>query len=85
MSASCFTSLPSGLSPEQRLHWTRRQHVADCAVEFLAAHNKPLDSPIFAHLQHYVSGEISLGQAIGRILDYLARKRPELSLLNRGC
>jgi|GEM_PF-6924064 hypothetical protein len=74
--------MPPNLSPEHRLHWTRRQHVADCAVEFLTAHNKPLDGAIFAHLQHYVNGEISLGQAIGRIVDYLAHEPSELSLLN---
>ncbi|MBD2770270.1 hypothetical protein IC235_20480 [Hymenobacter sp. BT664] len=73
MPSSYFTSLPPGLNSEQCLLWARREHVANCAVEFLITHNRPLEGPILTHLQHYVNGEISLGQAIGRIVDHLAQ------------
>jgi hypothetical protein len=74
MSSAFFMPPPAGLDPEQQANRTRRQYVADCALEFLAAKAKPLDSALIAHLQDYVNGDSTLGQAIGRIVDHLAQE-----------
>ncbi|MCC3154038.1 hypothetical protein Q3A66_14020 [Hymenobacter sp. BT770] len=74
MPYSSFLTPPAGLSPEQQQQWTRRQYVAECAIDFLAAKDQPLNDSVLAHLQDYVSGEASLGQAIGRLVDYFARE-----------
>ncbi|WP_035565152.1 hypothetical protein [Hymenobacter sp. IS2118] len=69
-----FSPQPSGLGPEQRAAWARREYVADCAVAFLATKTNPLDRAVFHHLQDYVAGDATLGQAIGRIVDHVARE-----------
>ncbi len=73
-----FLSEPSGLDPEQHAAWTRRQYVAECAVTFLSTKTNPLDRAVLDHLQDYVAGDATLGQAIGRIVDHVARASQEL-------
>ena len=82
MPSSSFLTPPAGLSPEQHQNWTRRQYVAECAIDFLTAKDKPLDGQVLAYLQAYVSGESSLGQAIGRMVDYFARESQGLQPLH---
>jgi hypothetical protein len=72
MPSPVFLPVPADLDPQQRQSWANRQYVADCAVDFLTARAKPLDGPVVAHLQAYVRGESTLGQSIGRIVDYLS-------------
>ncbi|MBF9235794.1 hypothetical protein I2I05_00150 [Hymenobacter sp. BT683] len=74
MSSNYFLPQPSNLEPEQHAAWARRQYVADCAVTFLATKTNPLDSAVLAHLQDYVAGAATLGQAIGRIVDHVAQE-----------
>ncbi len=74
MPFSYFLPPPAELDPEQQAAWARRHYVADCAVKFLASKSKPLDSYIAAHLQDYIAGQTTLGQAIGRIVDHFARQ-----------
>ncbi|SFQ26304.1 hypothetical protein [Hymenobacter arizonensis] len=79
--SSYFLSQPPHLSPEQRTAWNRRQYVAECAITFLANKAQPLDSAIIAHLQDFVAGSATLGQAIGRIVDHFAQQPQDFGTL----
>jgi F0F1-type ATP synthase assembly protein I len=76
MTSSIFTPPPVGSDSAQHLEWTRRQDVAECILAALAAEGHRCDSPIIACLQPYVSGHLTLGQALGRVIDHLARTTP---------
>ncbi|WP_426058229.1 hypothetical protein [Hymenobacter sp. B1770] len=79
--SSSFLPQPLNLSPEQHGAWNRRKYVAECAVTFLANKAQPLDDAIIAHLQNYVAGDATLGQAIGRMVDHFALQPQEFGVL----
>ena len=68
---SCFQSVPTGLSAQQRQEWDYRRQNAERILAKQAQADPHLET--VAHLQHYVNGDITLGQAIGRVLDAQAR------------
>ena len=70
---SLFYPCPDGLSPAQQQRWHHRCQVAERLLDRQAA-TAPPDAETLTHLQHYVSGTISLGQMIGRVLDCQARR-----------
>jgi hypothetical protein len=73
MPCSSFLPLPDGLTPGQERAWNQRCQTAGRIIAQQAATTGGPDAEVIIHLQPYVRGEISLGQAIGRLLDYQAR------------
>ena len=69
---SFFQPCPAELTSAQRQHWDRRRQTAERLLDQHAAAPAP-DAETLTHLQHYVRGEITLGQLIGRLLDAQAR------------
>lgn len=70
---SQFYPCPDGLTPAQQHRWAYRCQVAERLLDRQAATTPP-DTETLTHLQHYVRGEINLGQLIGRVLDCQARR-----------
>lgn len=71
-----YTSLPpqpTGLSPIQQRAWGQRCQTAVRILDQQAATTTGPDTEMLVYLQCYVRGEITLGQAIGRLLDHQAR------------
>jgi hypothetical protein len=73
MSFPYFQPLPAGHSPEQAQAWHTRCRTAEAALARQVAAGVVPDAEIIAHFQAYVNGDITLGQAIGRVLDKLSR------------
>jgi hypothetical protein len=73
MSSPYFQSLPAGQSPEQEQAWHNRCRTAEAALARQVAAGASPDAEAIAHFQAYVTGDITLGQAIGRVLDKLSR------------
>ena len=73
MPCSSFPPLPAGLTPAQERAWTQRCWTAGRIIAQQAATAGGPDAEVIIHLQPYVRGEITLGQAIGRLLDHQAR------------
>lgn len=71
MSPSVFP--PAGLGPEQRLRWARRLLAVEDALAALTAAGTTPAAVVLAYLHDYVNGDITLGQALGRIVDHRAR------------
>ena len=74
MPDSSFQSRPLGLTSTQRREWDQRCQTAERILDQHAVISPRADAEVMAHLQPYVRGEITLGQAIGRLLDYQARR-----------
>ena len=74
MSPSVFPPPPAGLGPEQRLRWAQRLLAVEDALAALAADGTAPDAAVLAHLRDYVSERITLGQALGRIVDHRAQQ-----------
>lgn len=73
MASVVLAPCPAGLPTAQQQAWEQRHQTA---ARILARQTDPApaaDSAVLAHLQHYVRGEITLGQAVGRVLDHQAR------------
>lgn len=73
MSSSYFHHLPAGHSPEQAQAWHTRCRTAEAALARQVAAGVAPDAETIAHFQAYVNGDITLGQAIGRVVDKLSR------------
>jgi hypothetical protein len=73
MSSTYFQPLPAGYSPEQEQLWHNRCRTAEAALARQVAAGVAPDAEMIAHFQAYVNGDITLGQAIGRVLDKLSR------------
>jgi len=71
---SSFHPLPDGLTSSQQRAWHQRCQTAGRILAQQAATTGGPDAEVFAHLRPYVHGEITLGQAIGRLLDHQARR-----------
>lgn len=69
-----FLPLPAGLTPAQECEWHQRCWTAGRILAQQAATTGGPDAEVVIHLQPYVRGEITLGQAIGRLLDHQARR-----------
>ena len=68
-----FPPHPAGLTPTQQRAWDQRCQTAVRILDQQAATTIGSDAEMVAHLHCYVRGEITLGQAIGRLLDHQAR------------
>jgi len=73
MPYSSFPPHPTGLTPAQERAWNQRCQTAGRIIAQQAAITGGPDTEVIVHLQPYVRGEITLGQAIGRLLDHHAR------------
>jgi hypothetical protein len=73
MSSNYFRPLPAGYSPEKEKAWHYRCRTAEDALARQVAAGAVPDAEAIAHFQAYVNGDITLGQAIGRVLDKLSR------------
>ncbi len=69
-----FHSPPAGLGPEQLQKWAHRLLTVEEALAGLTAEGTVPDDAILAHLQDYVNNDITLGQALGRIVDHRAQQ-----------
>ena len=74
MPCSYFSQLPDGLTPTQERAWHQRCQTASRIMAQQAATAGGPDAEVLAYLQLYVHGEITLGQAIGRLLDHQAHR-----------
>lgn len=69
MPSLSFLPPPDGLGPEQRQRWALRLRTAEDALAGLTAGG----TAAAGHLHDYVNGRITLGQALGRVVDHRAR------------
>ncbi|TPG66354.1 hypothetical protein [Hymenobacter nivis] len=69
---SSFHPLPEGLTLSQQQEWYQRCQTARRILAQQVATTGGPDVEILAYLQPYVHGEITLGQAIGRLLNHQA-------------
>ena len=75
MSSSLLMPDPAGSDQAQRLDCARRLLVAENILETISADGSGPDTGSLAYLQAYINGEISLGQAVGSIVDHLAQEQ----------
>jgi hypothetical protein len=75
-----FTHLPEGLDPAQRAAWLRRQRTAENTLEIQAIGGSVPDAETIAHFQRYVSGELTLGQAIERVRKQMSQEHETFRL-----
>jgi hypothetical protein len=73
MSSTYFQPPLASQTPEQAHAWQHRCRTAEAALARQVAAGLVPDAETIAHFQAYVNGDITLGQAIGRVLDKLAR------------
>jgi hypothetical protein len=71
---TAFPPHPAGLTLAQQHAWDQRCQTAVRILEQQAATTTGPDAEMLVCLQPYVRGEITLGQAIGRLLDHQARR-----------
>jgi hypothetical protein len=74
MSTFSFESIPEDLSPDQRLHWKRRQLTAQNTLEIQGMAGTVANAETLEFFRRYVRGEISLGQAIEQARRQLAQE-----------
>lgn len=74
MSTYSFEPIPEDLSPDQRLHWRRRQLTAQNTLEIQAMAGTVANPETIDFFRRYVRGEISLGQAIEQARRQLAQE-----------
>ncbi len=73
MPSLSFPPPPDGLGPEQRQRWALRLRTVEDALAGLTADGTAPDDAVVGYLHDYVNGRITLGQALGRIVDHRAR------------
>jgi hypothetical protein len=64
MRHSYFPALPGSLTPAQRAEWQHRQRIAEHALEVEILSGAVPDHPTLACFQRYISGELTLAEAI---------------------
>ena len=73
MSSTYFQSPPTGQTPEHAHAWHHRCRTAEAALARQVAAGVAPEAETIAHFQVYVNNEITLGQAIDRVLDKLSQ------------
>ncbi|MGI4821886.1 MAG: hypothetical protein ACRYFV_11805 [Janthinobacterium lividum] len=73
MSSTYFQPPLASQAPEQAHGWHHRCRTAEATLARQVDAGVVPDAETIAHFQTYVNGDITLGQAIGRVLDKLAR------------
>lgn len=85
MSESCFKPMPRHLSDDQRKEWARRQRTAENTLAIQALGGTVPNAETIAKFQRYVSGEITLAQAITQAREQMAQEHTSFrQYLNRG-
>lgn len=74
MSTNFFEPMPDDLSPDQRLHWKRRQLTAENTLEIQAMGGTVANDETLACFRRYVRGEATLTQAIEQARRQLAQE-----------
>jgi hypothetical protein len=73
MSSAYFQPPSASQSPEQAQAWHHRCRTAEAALARQVAAGVVPDAETIGYFQAYVNHEITLGQALGRVLDKLSR------------
>lgn len=71
--SSYFAPISPLLDLDQRLQCARRQLVAENILDTMIFNGTAPTESLLGYLQGYISGSSTLGQAVGRIIDYLAQ------------
>lgn len=85
MSTSNFTLMPQNLNDDQRNDWLRRQRTAENTLAIQALGGTQPNAETISHFQRYVSGEITLAQAIAQVREQMAQEHAAFrQYLNRS-
>jgi hypothetical protein len=85
MSTSNFTLMPQNLNDDQRNDWLRRQRNAENTLAIQALGGTTPNAETISHFQRYVSGEITLAQAIAQVREQMAQEHAAFrQYLNRS-
>ena len=85
MTTSQFTLMPQTLNDDQRKDWLRRQRTAENTLAIQALGGTKPNEETITHFQRYVSGEITLAQAIAQVREQMAQEHAAFRhYLNRG-
>ena len=76
MATFSFLPMPADLTPDQRTAWQRRQRTAQDTLEIHALAGTEPNAGTVAQLQRYVSGEITLADAIAQVREQMAQEHP---------
>lgn len=85
MSTPNFKPMPQHLNDEQRKDWVRRQRIAENTLAIQALGGTEANEETILYFERYVSGEITLAQAIGQVREQMAQEHAAFrQYLNRG-
>jgi hypothetical protein len=85
MSILDFMPMPQNLNEDQRKDWLRRQRTAENTLAIQALGGTQPNAETISHFQRYVSGEITLAQAIAQVREQMAQEHAAFrQYLNRG-
>jgi hypothetical protein len=85
MSILDFMPMPQNLNEDQRKDWLRRQRTAESTLAIQALGGTQPNAETISHFQRYVSGEITLAQAIAQVREQMAQEHAAFrQYLNRG-
>ncbi len=80
-----FKPMPQNLTDEQRKDWLRRQRTAENTLAIQALGGTAPNEETLSYFQRYVSGEITLAQAIAQVREQMAQEHVAFrQYLNRG-
>ncbi|WP_143080198.1 antitoxin VbhA family protein [Hymenobacter arizonensis] len=85
MSTPNFKPMPQHLNDDQRKDWARRQRTAESTLAIQTLGGTEPNEETLAYFQRYVSGEITLAQAIAQVREQMAQEHAAFrQYLNRG-
>ncbi|WP_426061719.1 antitoxin VbhA family protein [Hymenobacter sp. B1770] len=85
MSTPNFKPMPQNLSDDERRDWLRRQRTAENTLAIQALGGTEPNQETLSQFQRYVSGEITLAQAIAQVREQMAQEHAAFrQYLNRG-
>jgi hypothetical protein len=85
MSILDFKPMPQHLNEDQRKDWLRRQRTAENTLAIQALGGTEPNAETISHFQRYVSGDITLAQAIAQVREQMAQEHAAFrQYLNRG-
>ncbi|WP_196280919.1 antitoxin VbhA family protein [Hymenobacter jeongseonensis] len=77
--------MPHHLSEDQRQNWLRRQRTAENTLAIQALGGTVPNEETLSYFHRYVSGEITLAQAIAQVREQMAQEHAAFrQYLNRG-
>ncbi|MCC3152072.1 antitoxin VbhA family protein [Hymenobacter sp. BT770] len=85
MNTSHFKHMPQSLNDNQRQDWLRRQRTAENTLAIQAMGGTEPNEETLHHFQRYVTGEITLAQAIAQVREQMAQEHAAFrQYLNRS-